>query len=520
MPRERFERLFRGNEDWYGQYEANPKTGAKLKAYTKAGPIPDEAWDRHLAGDKTGLGIVPISDAGTCYWGCIDLDDDETDHASLIHKTQVLGLPFVICRSKSGGAHLFLFFMEPIKPVHLLAKMKRWSELLGLENPADDAGRTAPLEFFPKQINLSAGQKGNWLNLPYFGGNDTNRYCVTGDGQAMSLEAFLDHAESMRLTENELDVRQVQLSVDHDAFFLDGPPCLQTLHKNGFAKGTRNAGLHNIGIFLKLKFPEKWEDVLADYNENSSKIDPPLPAEEVENIIRSLSRSDYVYKCNDAPIYTLCEKSLCKKREFGIARFSRDAAMAAFPVLGRLVSFENGRDDPLYELELAGKRMTLTPDELGSMLLFKRTAFRKTKVQVPQLKNVDWDQKIRDLMANHIIVEVPADAGPLGQFLARLMEFLMLRKKSDRDEDLLDNKPWEHKGRVYFRSLALIEFLERRHSARDMNSVGIWSVIRREGGGFTTLKVGGSDLDVWWMPTPTREQVKDFKEKGHDGPAF
>ena len=65
MPRERFERLFRGNEDWYGQYEANPKTGAKLKAYTKAGPIPDEAWDRHLAGDKTGLGIVPSSDAGT-----------------------------------------------------------------------------------------------------------------------------------------------------------------------------------------------------------------------------------------------------------------------------------------------------------------------------------------------------------------------------------------------------------------------------------------------------------------------
>jgi len=518
MSRERFERLFRGSEDWYGQYEAGPG-GEKINAYTKAGPIPDEAWDRHLAGEKTGLGIVPISDAGTCYWGCIDLDDDETDHAALIQEVGGLGLPFVICRSKSGGAHLFLFFIEPIKPVHLLAKMKRWSELLGLGNPADDQGRAAPLEFFPKQISLAAGQKGNWLNLPYFGGDATTRYGVDEHGEVMSLEAFLDHAESMRLTENELDVRQVQLGVDHDAFFLDGQPCLATLHRTGFAEGTRNAGLHNIGIFLKLKFPDSWPEVLADYNENSGKIYPPLPADEVENIVRSLTRSDYVYKCNDAPIETICEKSLCKKREYGIQRFSRDAAMSAFPVLGRLVSFENGRDDPLYELELGGKRMTLTPDELGSMMLFKRTAFRKTKVQVPQLKNVDWDQKVRDLMASHIIVQVPDDAGPLGQFLARLMEFLMLRKKSDRDEDLLDNKPWEHQGRVYFRSLALIEFLENRR-AKDMNSVGIWSVIRREGGGFTTLKIGGADLAVWWMPTPTKEQTEDFKERGHDGPDF
>ena len=34
--RDRFERLFRGNEDWYGQYEADPVTGEKRNAYTKA----------------------------------------------------------------------------------------------------------------------------------------------------------------------------------------------------------------------------------------------------------------------------------------------------------------------------------------------------------------------------------------------------------------------------------------------------------------------------------------------------
>ena len=46
-------------------------------------------------------------------------------------------------------------------------------------------------EVFPKQIQLkSADDTGNFLNLPYFGGEDTTRYAFRADGEAATLEEF------------------------------------------------------------------------------------------------------------------------------------------------------------------------------------------------------------------------------------------------------------------------------------------------------------------------------------------
>ena len=85
---------------------------------------------------------------------------------------------------------------------------------------------------------------------------------------------------------------------------------------------------------------------------------------------------------------------------------------------------------------------------------------------------------------------------------------------------MLDKKQWEHKEKVYFKSQALLEYLERKRFKALNTSIGIWSAIRREGGGFTILKISGGTVDVWWMPVPGTEQTEDFKEKGHDGPDF
>ena len=430
MSRERFQRLFRGNEDWYGQYEAHPITGEKLDAYTKSGPIPDQAWDRHLAGTKMGMGIVPISDEGTCYWGAIDLDDDNTDHAALVRLVKELGLPLVVCRSKSGGAHLYLFFIEPIKPVQLIAKLKRWSILLKLENP-----NKQPIEIFPKQISLTDGQKGNWLNLPYFNKKKSTRYGVGEDGEPLSFTQFLKYAEGMRLTENELEVKQAQIAVNSDSFFLDGPPCLQSLHESGFPRGTRNSGLYNVGIFIKLKYPDDWEDVVRDYNENGGALDPPLDNDEVDMIVRSLSRRDYTYKCSDAPIVGFCQRGPCKKQDYGIDRFRKNANEEAFPRMGRLVKFESPEkaDPPIYELEVGDRSIQLTPDEFLTLSLFRKMCFRQAEVVVPMIKQYDWDTKVIDLLDDKIVIEIPNDAGPHGQFIAHLTEFLGLRHKSDKD---------------------------------------------------------------------------------------
>ena len=45
----------------------------------------------------------------TCRWGCIDIDEYNFNHLVLITNIRKLKLPLIVCRSKSGGAHVFLF---------------------------------------------------------------------------------------------------------------------------------------------------------------------------------------------------------------------------------------------------------------------------------------------------------------------------------------------------------------------------------------------------------------------------
>jgi hypothetical protein len=57
-----------------------------------------------------GIGIVPIRDDATCVWGAIDIDLDKEPNLTVLAKqVHKLELPLIVCRSKSGGAHLYLF---------------------------------------------------------------------------------------------------------------------------------------------------------------------------------------------------------------------------------------------------------------------------------------------------------------------------------------------------------------------------------------------------------------------------
>ena len=46
-------------------------------------------------------------------WAAIDIDVNDIDHTGLEEKVVELELPLVVYRSKSGGAHCYLFLEEP-----------------------------------------------------------------------------------------------------------------------------------------------------------------------------------------------------------------------------------------------------------------------------------------------------------------------------------------------------------------------------------------------------------------------
>ena len=80
-----------------------------------------------------------------------------------------------MCRSKSGGAHIFLFVAEPVACKNMQIKLKEIAVFLGYGES----------EIFPKQIELNTKGTGNFLNLPYNHPEFPTRYALDDKGNAL-----------------------------------------------------------------------------------------------------------------------------------------------------------------------------------------------------------------------------------------------------------------------------------------------------------------------------------------------
>jgi hypothetical protein len=134
MMKEKFKQIFEGLKIAYGQYQKgergeNGKQGGK--AFIVRGNVTDDLWENHLKGEGPALGIIPITENNTCRWGCIDIDKYNFDHALLVSNIRKLKLPLIVCRSKSGGAHVFLFTKEFIPAFLMQGTLKKISKILG-----------------------------------------------------------------------------------------------------------------------------------------------------------------------------------------------------------------------------------------------------------------------------------------------------------------------------------------------------------------------------------------------------
>jgi hypothetical protein len=487
----RFAELFQGRENCYGVYYVEPINGKK--AHTAFDKTPDAAWVHHLAGEGPFLGQMPLRQDNTCGFGAIDADDETIDHRALAAAVAALALPLVVCRSKSGGAHLYVF-CEPVSGQLMMKKLKQFAAALHLEKNHDDR----PIEIFPKQSRTRAeDNKGSWINLPYYHAEATNRYAVTQDGKHLSLDEFLDLAEATRLTAAEFEVAGPR-GADP---FTDGPPCLKTLHSLGYPDGTRNPGLFNVALYMKLAHEGDWQQRVLDYN--AEKMDPPLHPGEVDGILKSLTNRDYVYKCKESPIVSHCQRAACKKERYGIGGFqtARDAAL--FPELTDLTKIET--DPPRWTLSVNGKLVEVDTESLLSLQQFRKSALEKAMVIIPTIKQGEWDDKIRELMAGVTVVSAPADAGVVGQFRALVRQFLETRKFAETRDDIAAGRPFAEAGRVFFRSTDLTKFLVKA-GFREYEPSEVFTVLRRTmDARDDKIKVKNTILGVWSVPAPVDE---------------
>ena len=131
-----FQALFPSYSQAHGLFhitDTNAETGKKKgTAKTIRGPAPNSAWEQHIAGGPNGLGAIPLLDDGeSVQWAAIDIDVNEIDHTGLDAEVRELDLPLVVCRSKSGGAHGYLFLVALCPAQEVVDALANWAAALG-----------------------------------------------------------------------------------------------------------------------------------------------------------------------------------------------------------------------------------------------------------------------------------------------------------------------------------------------------------------------------------------------------
>jgi len=201
---EDFAKRFAGLRQAYGTFTASNDLREDGKANGKNITISKELtdkdlldlWSGHLSG-KQSVGIVPIDEHNKCVWGAIDVDEYQLDLKDLAKKIAKQKLPLIVCRSKSGGAHIYLFIDEPISASMLQRKLRQIAASIGYGNA----------EIFPKQTKLllDRGDRGSTLNMPYFGGENSTRYAYGKNGEAITPQEFLEYVAKISLKHTELE---------------------------------------------------------------------------------------------------------------------------------------------------------------------------------------------------------------------------------------------------------------------------------------------------------------------------
>lgn len=381
----RFIQLFRVNQRSYGTW--TPKNAARTdgKGHTVRGnQVPYEAFRSHLEGN-IGLGGVPILDDGTVWWACIDYDPQHgprgkaADLVELAGKIEKFKYPLIVCRSKTGGAHLYVFFAEPTSAAAVCPLLGRWAAVLGFPEA----------EIFPKQTNLdtplgdSDRPLGNWINLPYFSVKDTNRYCISG-GKQVSFEYFLELAEGKRYR------IQNDATANSDEY-LKGPPCLQEMIKNRLDEGSRNNAVFQASVFLKRAFNDDWKIRVAEFN--GLALNKPLNSRELRTITASVQRKDYNYKCREEPCRSFCNRELCRTREFGIT--DADTKANELPPFDRV---EKVIATPIrWVLHIKGLQIELDTAALFDFGRVRQAVYEKLNLLLPRMKNEEWDVHLREI---------------------------------------------------------------------------------------------------------------------------
>ena len=512
-----FATLFQGNQRSYGKWiEEKGSGGKKGKNITEKTNYRHVDFESHLGGKGVGIGIVPILDDSTCWWGCIDIDnhgsDTDIDFEGLLEKIDELKLPLVVCRSKGGGAHCYLFGVEPLRAATVNKLLTKWAYDLDVYKMATNG----QVDIFPKQERLAIGADGeralgNYVNLPYYNVDKTIRYGIGKDIGQLSLQAFLAVAALNKVTQGRVNN---MLNAGHS----EAPPCIQKILSEGLDDtGSRNNTMYSVVVYLKKARPDTYRDDAIDINHKIFSI--PLDQAELKKVVNSASRRDYRYKCKEDPLKSMCDSKECLRRRFGISRneldeMNRESNLPEFTDL-----IKHMGDSNRYTFKVNG--IELKSIDIETFMRFasiRNKIYHDLSILIPVISQKAWDDIVVELTKNQRVIETPEDASPAGIIKARLMDFIERADLTDDGKDpqyddlnnglpiVREEIPGDEynppKKIIIFRGIDFVEYLRKMRS-EELKSSNLWMALKEKcGANHMRIRVHGKPKNVWCVPFP------------------
>lgn len=487
MLHEEFFGLFAGLSRAHGEYIVHarkPGDPPKVKgrARTIQENVTSELWKAHLEG-TTGIGVVPITDEATVRFAVIDVDKYENlDLYQLEKEIKTRKFPLVVVRSKSGGAHLYLFFKEDA-PAHLArSKLNVMARALGYGSS----------EIFPKQDRLDRStDTGNWINMPYFDAERTVRYAIA-DGKALRAEEFIEHAKNRAITVQQLRKLEI-IEIERLA---GAPPCLQQMERDGVGEGSRNEALFQFGVYCRLRWPEEWEQKLIEAN--NEVMLPPVGINELNVIAKQLNKKTYFYRCNAQPMASMCDKQACLQQTYGVGTEETESDYEIVVDTVKKITWDKDTS-ATWVFSINGEDVRMSTAQVLSQRQFQTMMLDRFNICPRTLSAGKWRNQINSWCQGADHEQAPDDATPAGELLHHLDTFVTQRQTARNRDELLNQMAYhdEEAQLVYFKGPDFKTYLGNQQFRR-MTMPQVWTTLReRCDARNTRMNIKGKVISVW-----------------------
>jgi len=271
------------------------------------------------------------------------------------------------------------------------------------------------------------------------------------------------------------------------------------------ATENRNEYLFSLACYYKTKFGEDFESKISEAN---AHLKDPIPTNELERtIIATHRKKDYTYKCNTSPLLILCNKELCKTRQYGIG--GDEVSELNFGDLSQYSS-----DPPYYEWTVNDIVLRFYDElELMQQQKFRALCLRKLYIYPMKLKEMNWTRIINNALKNINIKKINAeeDISPGAQFKEYLIEFLEKRALADSKRQILVDRVYKDKElqSYVFKVSNILSFLIVQKQFRYYGLTEIQVRLREMGGIPKRYYVdkNAKTIRVWLLPF---DSLKNF----------